>query len=147
MIASRERVEFAWCAGCSPFTRATYIRHGQDGAPVEVSLDFVIEPADQYPAGELESWFIPETSVELVTLGQRWRRQDWALSNDRQNLHRVGGEPTWIQNPGYPACPGCATTMNSAGQIAVADLWHGEGICYLHWCDTCALSAVVYQQT
>jgi hypothetical protein len=146
-IASRQRVEYVWCAGCSPFTHATYVRHDQDGTPAEVSMDFVIQPPDQYSRDELESWFIPETRVELVTLGQRWQRQDWAQSNSRQNLHRVGGEPTWIQNPDYPACPECATNMNSAGQIAVEDLWYGEGICYLHWCDTCALSAVVYQQT
>lgn len=147
MIASRQRVEFAWCAACSPYTHATYVRHDPDGAPAEVSMDFVIQPPDQYSRDELESWFIPETRVELATLGPRWQRQDWAQSNDRQNLHRVGGEPAWIQNPHYPACPGCATPMNSAGQIAVGDLWYAEGICYLHWCDTCALSAVVYQQT
>jgi hypothetical protein len=36
--------------------------------------------------------------------------------------------------------------MSAAGQIAVADLWNAEGICYLLWCDPCAISAVVYQQ-
>jgi hypothetical protein len=71
----------------------------------------------------------------------------WGLSNDRENLHRVGGEPTWIQNADYPSCPGCTRTMSAAGQIAVADLWNFEGICYLLWCDPCAISAVVYQQT
>jgi hypothetical protein len=37
--------------------------------------------------------------------------------------------------------------MSSVAQIAVEDLWNGEGICYLMWCDPCAISAVVYQQT
>jgi hypothetical protein len=146
-VASRQRLEFVWCAGCSPYTRATYIRHDHDGTPAGVTLDFVSTPPESSSSTELESWLIPQTDVTLVALRRRWSRQDWALSNDRQNLHRVGGEPTWIQSPGYPACPGCATTMSSVGQIAVADLWNGEGICYLHWCDTCALSAIVYQQT
>jgi hypothetical protein len=44
------------------------------------------------------------------------------LSNDRENLHRADGEPTWIQNADYPACPGCTRTMSVAGQIAVGDL-------------------------
>ena len=147
MIGSGLWVEFVWCAACSPFTHVTYVRHDTDGGPAEISLDLVITPPGQPSRAELESWFLPQTGVNLVCLGRRWWRQDWAQANDRQNLHRVGGAPTWIQNPGYPACPGCATTMSSAGQIAVADLWHGEGICYLHWCDTCATSAVVYQQT
>ena len=37
--------------------------------------------------------------------------------------------------------------MSAAGQIAVGDLWNAEGICYLLWCDPCAISAVVFQQT
>jgi hypothetical protein len=68
------------------------------------------------------------------------------LSNDRENLHRADGEPTWIQND-YPACPGCTRTMSAAGQIAVGDLWNAEGICCLLWCGPCAISAVVFQQT
>jgi hypothetical protein len=94
-----------------------------------------------------EDWFIPQTPVELVRLDDRWRQQDWALSNNRENLHRAGGEPTWIQHASYPACPGCTRTMSAAGQIAIADLWDSEGICYLLWCDPCAISAVIYQQT
>jgi hypothetical protein len=34
----------------------------------------------------------------------------------------------------------------AAGQTGFADLWNIEGICYLMWCDQCAISAVVYQQ-
>lgn len=63
------------------------------------------------------------------------------------DLHRVGGEPTWIQEPDYPSCPDCADTMIAAGQISVADLWDFEGMCYLMWCDQCAISGIVYQQT
>ncbi len=37
--------------------------------------------------------------------------------------------------------------MFAVGQIAVGDLWNAEGICYLLWCDPCAISAVVCQQT
>lgn len=144
-ITSRSRVEFAWCPQCTTFTDAGYARHASDGTP---------EPFQVSPSGDLgpepesaEDWFIPETSVELVRLDQRWWQQDWALSNARENLHRVGGEPTWIQSADYPVCPGCAQTMSAVGQIAVGDLWDAEGICYLLWCDPCAISAVVYQQT
>ncbi|HUB41120.1 MAG TPA: hypothetical protein VMA72_19945 [Streptosporangiaceae bacterium] len=144
-ITSRERVEFAWCPLCGTFPGAGYARHAPDGTP---------EPLVDRPRGErgrepepAEDWFIPQTPVELVRLDDRWRRQDWALSNDRENPHRAGGEPTWIQDARYPACPGCTRTMSAAGQIAIADLWDAEGICYLLWCDPCAISDVIYQQT
>lgn len=144
-IASRGRVEFAWCPLCGTSTDAGYARHARDGTP---------EPLGDRPRSDrrreperAEDWFIPQTPVELVRLDERWRQQDWALSNDRENLHRVGGEPTWIQDACYPACPGCDRTMSAVGQIAIADLWNSEGICYLLWCDPCAISAVTYQQT
>lgn len=144
-ITSRGRVEFAWCPLCDTFTGAGYARHAPDGTPEPSTADRSSD-LDREPE-PFEDWLIPETPVELVQLDERWWQQDWALSNDRENLHRVGGQPTWIQNADYPACPGCTRTMSAVGQIAVADLWNGEGICYLLWCDPCATSAVVYQQT
>ena len=74
-----------------------------------------------------------QTQVGLSSFGERWRLQDWATSNDRENLHPVGGEPTWIQDPTSPPCPDCAEAMAAIGQIAVEDLWNGEGITYLMW--------------
>lgn len=144
-IMSRGRVEFAWCPLCVTFTDAGYARHAPDGAPEPFTVSRSSEP-DREPES-FEDWLIPETPVKLVRLDERWWQQDWALSNGRENLHRVGGEPTWIQSAGYPVCPGCAQTMSAVGQVAVADLWDAEGICYLLWCDPCAISAVVYQQT
>jgi hypothetical protein len=144
-ITSRARVEFAWCPLCGTFPEAGYARHTQDGTPEPLAHR---PRSDRYrEPGPAEDWFIPQTPVELVRLDERWRRQDWALSNDRENLHRAGGEPTWIQDARYPACPGCERTMSAAGQIAIEDLWDSEGICYLLWCDPCAISAVIYQQT
>jgi hypothetical protein len=145
-ITSRGRVEFAWCPPCGMFTGPGYARHAPDGTPEPLTARRSSD-LDREPEPFEDDWLIPETPVELVRLDERWRQQDWALSNDRENLHRAGGEPTWIQNAEYPACPGCTQTMSAAGQIAVADLWNAEGICYLLWCDPCAISAVVYQQT
>ncbi len=144
-IASRGRVEFAWCPLCVPLADAGYARHAPDGAPEPFTASRGSDPGREPES--FEDWLIPETPVELARLDARWWQQDWALSNDRENLHRVSGEPTWIQNAGYPACPGCTQTMTAVGQIAVADLWNAEGICYLLWCDPCSISAVIYQQT
>jgi hypothetical protein len=145
-ITSRERVEFAWCPLCGMFTGTGYARHAPDGTPEPFMNRRRSSDVDREPE-PFEDWLIPETPVELVRLGERWRQQDWGLANDRENLHRAGGEPTWIQDADYPACPGCTRTMSAAGQIAIEDLWNAEAICYLLWCDPYAISAVVYQQT
>lgn len=142
-ITCRDRVEFAWCLWCGPYAEVGFARHDAEGAPFELTAAFVVDPPEPEPEPDL----LPATEVELVRLDERWWRQDWALSNDRENLHRLGGEPTWIQGPRRPACPGCAEAMSCAGQVCVGDLWDGEGICYLLWCDRCAISGVVYQQT
>lgn len=89
----------------------------------------------------------PRTEVGLVDLGAEWRIQDWGWSNNVENLHRVGGRPTWIQHEDIPACVQCQHPMVFVAQIAVEDLWNAEGIVYLHWCDDCAVTAAVYQQT
>lgn len=142
-ISSQDRVEFLWCPGLA-CAGGWYARHGADGTPAEIT---VAPGPPGEDLGSMEDWFIAEAPVDLVRLGERWRRQDWALSNGRENLHRVGGAPTWIQYADYRDCPDCARTMRAVAQIAVEDLWDAEGMCYLQWCDDCAVSAVVYQQT
>ena len=93
--ARRARPAGSGCTGCCGWTRcplcgtstdAGYARHARDGTP---------EPLVDRPRGDsgrepepAEDWFIPQTTVELVRLDDRWRQQDWALSNDRENLHR-----------------------------------------------------------
>lgn len=103
----------------------------------------MIEIATTYDAPEP----FPLTEVGLVDLGSAWRTQDWMWSNNVENLHRVGGLPTWIQHDDTPNCVRCDCRMAFVAQIAVEDLWDGEGIVYLHWCDDCAITGAVYQQT
>lgn len=96
-----------------------------------------------------------EARVEVVPTPARWRWQDWGLSNGRENLHRLGGHPCWIQSAEYPMCRGCGRTMpfllqlDSELRLADGDshLWGSGGICYVFWCDSCRLSATTIQQT
>jgi hypothetical protein len=104
----------------------------------------------QFPAEPLL-----EGTVGLVATPARWRLQDWGAANSRENLHRLGGEPTWIQNSDYPRCPSCGSTMaallqldsglptEDGGQL----LWGSGGIAYVSWCDNCAISGVQWQCT
>jgi hypothetical protein len=88
---------------------------------------------------------LPESPVTLVVTPPRWRLQDWAHSNGRESLHRVGGEPTWIQDAEFPACPRCDRAMRFIAQLDSMDFADGRecawGIAYLFWCSKCLISA------
>jgi hypothetical protein len=141
-VTSRRELEFVWCSWCSTFSEVTFLRFDSLGLPASMTLQGYFDTGPRLPMEPFA-----EIDVSLSSVGERWRLQDWACSNNRENLHRIGGEPTWIQGPVYPPCPECRRAMVAIGQIAVEDLWDGEGIAYLLWCDECAIGGVVYQQT
>jgi hypothetical protein len=142
-VSARQSAQFAWCASCSPFTTATYARVDAAGRAQLIRPEPMIEIGAMYDAPQP----FPTTEVGLVDVGPEWRTQNWMWSNNVENLHRVGGLPTWIQHEASPDCLECHRQMAFVAQIAVEDLWDGEGIVYLHWCDDCAVTGAVYQQT
>ena len=90
----------------------------------------------------------------IVESPPRCQLQDWGLSNGCENLNRLGGEPTWIQNPEYPRCPGCADTMRFVLQLDSLHFttgltweWGSDGIVYVFWCTACSMSATLWQST
>jgi hypothetical protein len=77
--------------------------------------------------------------VRLVATPARWYWQD--ASNERENLTRLGGHPSWIQSE-YPSCPDCGKTMAFLFQLDAVcpgdgGETFGDGILYTFWCDTC----------
>jgi len=101
-----------------------------------------------------------ETEIRFTETPQRWQWQDWAVTNSRQNLHRLGGHPCWIQSADYQRCPLCHDTMSflfqldsdllvgSSGSKPTGEfLWGSGGICYAHWCDRCKVSGYSWQCT
>jgi hypothetical protein len=64
--------------------------------------------------------------VRLDETPRQWRWQDWGLSNGRENLNRVGGEPCWVQSAEYPCCPICKGLMRFLMQLD-SDLPTGDG--------------------
>jgi hypothetical protein len=161
------RIILCTCAFCVCFTDL-FFRHDTDGTPTPIALPrrsvkrgvrnrrvwwrpsswFRMEPLEPSPVSLVPS------SVRFVPSPGRWATQDWGRSNDRENLNRIGGEPSWIQAPYYLSCPLCLETMlfvaqldselPSAGEECL--FWAG-GICYLFWCDRCRVSASLIQFT
>jgi len=98
---------------------------------------------------------LAECVVQLSVTPSRWAWQDWALSNSRENLHRVRGHPTWIQSAEYPSCPICKATMKFLlqldSELPQTDgedwLWGSGGILYVFWCSRCRVSGIFWQCT
>ncbi|GAA3198932.1 hypothetical protein ACFO1B_02395 [Dactylosporangium siamense] len=136
------------CLSCLGWSQQVlyFAHHGTSVRPAGPALT---RQRPEFPAEAL-----PETPVRIRPSSPRWRRQDWAYSNGEENLHRVGGEPTWIQSAEFPACPACHRTMRFLLQLDSLEieggpwwLWGSGGILYSFWCDGCSLSATLWQCT
>jgi hypothetical protein len=150
-VTSVPRLALATCLCCLGYEVHPCCYYQHDAAAGEPRDITVTERRDpQFESGPLK-----ETTVRLVATPRRWRWQDWAMSNDRENLHRVGGHPCWVQAADVPACPRCAEPMSFLMQFD-SDLptpqtaqfsWGSGGLAYVHWCDGCRVSATFWQCT
>lgn len=123
-----------------------FYKHDEKGVPMRIGdegeVDFSDEP-------------IKESFVRLAKTPKRYLRQDWAISNSRQNLFRLGGEPSWIQGSDVPVCPHCERRMKFLLQLdsdlvskdGREILFGSGGICYAFWCDECRISGLFVQCT
>jgi hypothetical protein len=144
------RLELATCLSCLGWEKQPlFYRHDQHGIPSNVGYDGpAVTP--QFPSGQLK-----ETEIRLAETPRRWYWQDWALSNGRENLNRIGGEPCWVQSAEYPHCPLCQRIMPYLMQLDSnlpmneerEFLWGSGGIGYGFWCDQCKVSGFFWQCT
>lgn len=142
------RIEVVTCLSCLGWsTSSMFFTHDADGNARPM-------PAEPHTP-EFPSSALVETRVQLCVTPKRWQWQAWGSSNSRQNLHRLGGHPTWIQSAEYPTCPRCDTAMISLLQLdsnlptetGEEHLWGTGGICYVFWCPPCRVSASRWQCT
>lgn len=148
-VSGLDRLETAACLSCLLSYAPQFFRHDADGRPHPV------DPLAQAVAPEWRSAPLVETRCTLARTPARWQRQDWAAANGRQNLHRLGGEPTWVQGAEHVDCPGCGTAMRALLQLdsrlPTTDgdelYWGNGGLGYVLWCDACRTSAVTAQST
>ncbi|RYG69084.1 hypothetical protein EON80_10440 [bacterium] len=146
----------ATCLSCLGWEESPLCyRHDSNGLPSAITPPSEIrEP--QFPSSPLQ-----RTSIRLIETPPRWQRQDWSLSNGRENLHRLGGIPSWVQDAEYPICPCCQKTMpfllqldsglpvgeKTTGAEALTLEWGSGGLLYGFWCDGCRASAFLWQCT
>lgn len=144
------RIELCTCLSCLGWEAPElFFKHDYTGFGVSLATDQE-RRRPEFPAAALKP-----ALVSLSPATPRWEFQDWALSNSRENLNRIGGAPSWVQDSQYCKCPSCDRIMNFIGQLdsnlptSKGDrwLWGSGGICYLFWCDPCAISANLWQCT
>jgi hypothetical protein len=152
-ISGLQQVRFESCLSCLGWeVPRMFYHHESDGAisPVGYEGQRIVPQHPSEPFIEVE--------IQLAPTPRRWQWQDWGVTNSRQNLHRLGGYPCWIQSAEYLKCPLCQTTMNFLFQLDSGLLtgseskreafeWGSGGICYGHWCDQCKVSGYTWQCT
>ncbi len=148
-VTSRARLSIESCLSCVGWASGPlFYAHDAGGVPTGVHFEGE-HRKPQFPAEPF-----PELEMAVVPTESRWAWQDWGLSG-AENLNRIGGHPCWVQDAEYLGCPRCRQTMTFLMQLdswlPCADgsewLWGSGGICYVLWCDDCAISAVFWQCT
>lgn len=126
-----------------------FYQHDEQGMPTRI---YASDDEAEYMDKE-ECIFSP-CQVKLHKSDERWYLQDWAGSNSRQNLNRIGGVPSWIQSADIPICPITGQKMRFLMQLDSNiksmegnEVCFGYGLCYVFWCDESRVSAFLMQCT
>ncbi len=100
-ISTCQALDLVTCLRCLGWPVSTmFSAHDTHG-----SITATIAEPDIEAGFDAEPSPLPAAGVLLAATPARWQQQDWALSNGRENLNRIGGAPAWIRNPDYPAAP------------------------------------------
>jgi hypothetical protein len=126
------------CLDCSCYGGPAFVQLAADGTwrwlPVAVS-------AAEHRG---EAWELASRTASLKAR-LAWEAVDWCVAD---GISQIGGHPSWVQDPRYPACPRCRRTMMTVAQVALEDFDEfGDGVFYVHHCTRCAIVGVSYQQT
>lgn len=125
-----------------------FYEHDAQGMPLRIGERTQVEYVQDEP--------IKECEVALAPTPPRWAAQDWGMSNSRQNLARIGGEPSWIQGAQVPRCPICGEKMEFLMQLDSelpsceqgGEVMFGSGgILYVFWCEQTRVSGFFMQCT
>ncbi|MVX35754.1 hypothetical protein [Myroides sp. LoEW2-1] len=124
-----------------------FYQHDEQGIPHKIGDLMKIEWVE-------EKAMVP-TEVQIAPTDARWVFQSWASANSRENLFRIGGEPSWVQSGEVLTCPISGEKMNFIMQLdsEIPDVEGGEvyygsgGLCYIFWCDKTRVSGYTIQHT
>ena len=131
-----------------------FYQHNENGYPILLTKDIIV-------SNEYNKKPIIATTIKLGLTPIEWVNQKWGDGNN----NKIGGNPTWVQEPEYLTCPCCGNKMifimhlNSdlpvgepkileSGRIYKDTIMFGSGgICYVYWCDKDKITGFSWQST
>jgi hypothetical protein len=124
-----------------------FYQHDASGNPSRMEEAVEVDPS-------LIDLPIQETEISFAITPKQWHFQDDGLSS-RENLFRLGGEPSWVQGEWFLDCPACHEKMDFLMQLShsLPDsegkewAYFSYGMCYVFWCDKCKVSGYTIQYT
>lgn len=144
------RLELVTCLSCLGWSHPTLsFQHDSEGHASPAPMGKPVRPGHPSPP-------LLETRVGLADQGARWTWQEWGFANSRENLHRVGGFPSFVQSPIFPRCPSCdrrsrfLLQLDSGLPLEGGDScveWGSGGIAYGYFCERCRVSTWQWQCT
>ena len=126
-LGLRHALVLETCVNC--LSAPVFYRHDEDGWPTRIAS---AQPAEPY---DFKNVPLKEQTVRLAETPKRWLRQEGG------NLFRIGGLPTWIQEPEIPNAPETGRKMQFLLQlnsylpdIEGGSLQFGDsGLLYVFW--------------
>ncbi|MCP3136510.1 hypothetical protein [Pyxidicoccus xibeiensis] len=118
------------CFTCISSGEEVYVKVSADGGTVRsLSVD-LHPPITQRPG-------LPEAQPVGFRRGRAWRS---LMMSDREERHRLGGAPSWVDGPDVKPCPRCAEPMHAVGQVADTDAdFSDNGMLYGVACEPCGV--------
>lgn len=142
-------LQLATCLSCLGWTEPVlWFRHDASGLPAPAGVSGLRRGAERMTQE------IRATTVQLSETPARWRAQRWEEADDG-NLSRLGGAPSWIQDPDVPHCYACRKKTTFLLQLdsglptvkGLRWLWGSGGLLYVFWCGRCRIDAQMWQCT
>jgi hypothetical protein len=146
-ISGLKRCQIVTCTGCLGWKiPSLFFSHGD-----RLSLK-PLPYGDFHENSDFESVPLKPATVYLCKTPPKYFQQAWSGSDD-QNLHRIGGKPSWVEDNEKSICPQCKKPMVFLMQfdsgLPTIDgkrwLWGSGGVLYIFWCDTCKIDGQVWQ--
>ena len=125
-----------------------FFKHDNDGKPRPCPIK------EGFEEGGGDEGVIKPATVFLSQTTPKFYKQSWGNSDD-QNLHRIGGKPSWVQGKQNFKCPECkksmAFLMQLDSDLPTVDgqrwLWGSGGVLFIFWCDDCKIDGQMWQCT
>lgn len=137
------------CLSCLGWTEPRlFFRHEKSGQVMPTGHSGGrIKP--EFPAKSIR-----KATIILCETPVKWSHQPWGDST-HENLNRIGGRPSWVQDRESAKCPQCRKSMTFLAQLdsglPTEDgkrwLWGSGGVLFIFWCDACKIDAQFLQCT